>query len=71
MEAFRIEATVSERGAIQLENLPFRAGTNLEVILLERQPEQASENRYPLRGTVLKYEDPFEPVGEEDWEALK
>lgn len=24
-----------------------------------------------LRGTVLKYEDPTEPVGLEDWEALK
>ena len=24
----------------------------------------------PLRGTVLKYEDPLEPVAEDDWEAL-
>lgn len=24
-----------------------------------------------LRGTVLKYDDPMEPVGVEDWEALK
>lgn len=24
-----------------------------------------------LRGTVLKYEDPTEPVGLDDWEALK
>ncbi len=24
-----------------------------------------------LRGTVLRYDDPFEPVGLEDWEALK
>lgn len=24
-----------------------------------------------LRGTVLKYEDPTEPVGLEDWEVLK
>ncbi|WP_237683958.1 type II toxin-antitoxin system Phd/YefM family antitoxin [Pseudaminobacter soli (ex Zhang et al. 2022)] len=24
-----------------------------------------------LRGTVIRYEDPFEPVGLEDWEALK
>lgn len=24
-----------------------------------------------LRNSVLKYEDPMEPVGENDWEALK
>lgn len=24
-----------------------------------------------LRGTVLRYDKPFEPVGLEDWEALK
>ncbi|TSC87391.1 MAG: hypothetical protein G01um101416_482 [Microgenomates group bacterium Gr01-1014_16] len=24
-----------------------------------------------LKGKLLKYEDPFEPVGLEDWEALK
>lgn len=24
-----------------------------------------------LRGSVLRYDDPFEPVGVEDWEALK
>lgn len=24
-----------------------------------------------LKGSVLRYDDPFEPVGLEDWEALK
>lgn len=24
-----------------------------------------------LRGSVLRYDNPFEPVGVEDWEALK
>lgn len=24
-----------------------------------------------LRGSVLRYDDPFEPVGVKDWEALK
>jgi prevent-host-death family protein len=26
---------------------------------------------YDLRGTLLKYERPLDPVGLEDWEALK
>jgi prevent-host-death family protein len=24
----------------------------------------------PLRGTVVRYDDPLEPVGEDDWESL-
>lgn len=24
-----------------------------------------------LKGSVLRYDDPFEPIGVEDWEALK
>jgi hypothetical protein len=31
-------------------------------------PEEALK---VLRDTVIKYEDPTEPVGLEDWEALK
>lgn len=34
----------------------------------------ARDGRDPLemlRGSVLRYDDPFEPVGVEDWEALK
>ncbi|MER2535440.1 MAG: type II toxin-antitoxin system Phd/YefM family antitoxin [Rhizobiaceae bacterium] len=34
----------------------------------------ASDKRDPfeiLKGSVLRYDDPFEPVGLEDWEALK
>jgi len=26
---------------------------------------------HPLQGTVLKYEEPFEPVALEDWDALQ
>lgn len=31
----------------------------------------AEEARARLKGSVLSYIDPFEPVGLEDWEALK
>lgn len=34
----------------------------------------ASHDRDPLevlKGSILRYDDPFEPVGVEDWEALK
>lgn len=33
--------------------------------------EPKRDPREFLRGTVLRYDDPFEPVGLEDWDALK
>lgn len=40
--------------------------------VVEIVPIKKKKKRHnPLKGTVLKYEDPFEPVGLEDWEALK
>ena len=30
----------------------------------------AADSREELRGSVLCFEDPFAPVGENDWEAL-
>ena len=88
MNAHKIETVLSEDGPLMLIGLPFHVGDAVEVIILERsrsvsegespsQPEKAifdksEPNLYPLRGTVLHYEDPFEPaVPIEDWEALQ
>ncbi len=35
------------------------------------QPPKTEDILEKLRGTVLFYEGPFEPVGLDDWEALK
>ncbi len=40
----------------------------LKIVPYVEDPEEALK---VLRDTVLKYEDPTEPVGLEDWEALK
>lgn len=39
----------------------------LKVVPFVEDPEAALA---PLRKSVLRYEDPFEPVGRSDWEAL-
>ncbi len=77
MKAHKVETILSEDGALILKDLPFHVGDAVEVIILERSPsvfegespspvEQAEDqpepNLYPLRGTVLFYEDPFEPA---------
>jgi hypothetical protein len=41
-----------------------------EVIIRSRDPNDAAENSYSLRGTPVQYIDPFKSVAEGDWETL-
>lgn len=36
MQAFRADTTIDEQGALHLRDIPFRPGTLVEVIVLER-----------------------------------
>ena len=72
MKAYRIETTVGEDKSLRLEQVPFRAGDTVEVIVVLAVPERRRiESLYPLRGTPIRYDDPMEPVAESDWDALK
>jgi antitoxin (DNA-binding transcriptional repressor) of toxin-antitoxin stability system len=64
----RIEATgetvvITDHGRPRLEVRPFSDKPE--------GGETADEVFAPLRGMVMRYDDPFEPVGLDDWEALK
>jgi hypothetical protein len=67
--AHRIEAILSEDGKLLLDHLPFRAGQAVEVIVLPATCPTPSG--HPLRGTVLRYDQPTAPVAESDWDALQ
>jgi hypothetical protein len=70
--AHRFEAVLSEDGKLSLEHLPFRAGQTVEVIVLPAATRVTPQPPESLRGSVLKYDRPFDPaVPEDDWEALK
>jgi PHD/YefM family antitoxin component YafN of YafNO toxin-antitoxin module len=49
---------ITDRGRPVLKLEPFE----------EETPEEAFAG---LRGSVVRYEDPMEPVGQEDWEVLR
>lgn len=68
MEAYRATVQMGADGSLTLNHLPFEAGEEVEVIVA-RNPRDP--RRYPLRGTPLHYERPFEPVAEGEWEALQ
>ena len=67
MFAHNIKTTINQDQTILLENLPFHYGENVEVIILARPPQETKKNRYPLRGTVVEYIDPTEPVAQNNW----
>ncbi len=70
MSDHRIEAKLNQDGKLVLENLPFQAGDIVEVIVSKSDTKSNGDSRYSLRGTVIKYEAPLEPVGVEDWDNL-
>jgi len=40
------------------------------LVVFKSKTKSREANCYPLRGAVIKYEAPTEPVGVEDWDAL-
>lgn len=70
MQAYRTETTIAEGGEVTLRKLPFAVGEEVEVIVLPRAERRSDGDRYPLRGTPLRFENPTEPASEADWEAL-
>lgn len=71
MIAHKVEAIVDQNGSITITNLPFATGESIEIILVSKQLSQSKTNkRTTLKGQVLKYSEPFDPVVLADWEAL-
>lgn len=66
MYAHRVDTTLNQEGTLVLTNLPFHAGEAVEVIVL---PRINAVKSYPLRGKPVAYDDPFEPVAQDDWGA--
>jgi hypothetical protein len=69
MREHRIKVTLDQDSKLVLEALPFLAGDTVEVIILESDTKSKEDNPYPLRGTVIKYVSPTDPVNSEEWDA--
>lgn len=62
MNTFRLDTTLTEDGTLTLSDLPFQAGDSVEVIIVPRTAMSAAQNGYSLRGKVIQYDKPTEPV---------
>jgi hypothetical protein len=65
MSDHHVEVTLAQDGELFLDEVPFRAGDTVEVIILARRTGQ-SGREYPLRGQPTKYVEPTEPVWPSD-----
>jgi prevent-host-death family protein len=70
----RVSKTVFKANALQF--LSEVEATGEPIIVTSRGRPVVELRRYEspraiLKGSVLFYERPFDPVGEDDWEALK
>lgn len=74
LKTLELEATLGNDKTLTLTDLPFSAGTALEVTVREKAATVANGDErtlYPLWGTVYRYDDPFGPaVSLEDWGDL-
>jgi hypothetical protein len=70
MQTHRTKAIVAENGSLTVEQLPFPAGESVEVVVFPANEESPREERYPLRGTPIHFDDPTTPVADTDWESL-
>ena len=71
MSTYRVDATLTENGKITLDDLPFRAGDSVEIIIVTRSGQPTEKQSSPLQGKVIYYDKPTEPVAQTDWEALQ
>jgi len=62
--AHHIKTILTEDGKLSFDQLPFRAGHAVEVIVLAiNQPVSGD---HPLKGTVIRFDDPTAPVAISD-----
>lgn len=71
MQTYRTEKVVPENGVLILDALPFQPHDVVEVILRLREDRKDGKDRYPLRGKILRYDKPTEPVAQSEWDVLK
>ena len=71
MVAVHLQTVVSPDGTLTLRDLPLLAGHVVEVLVRDRVVSSHGDaaSRYPLRGTPVQYNDPFDGVAKGDWAA--
>ncbi len=70
-QTYRTEKVMLENGLLILDALPFQSQDVVEVIVRLSENRKITKDRYPMRGKILRYDDPTEPVAQDAWDVLK
>lgn len=71
MQAYSVEKVIGQDGKVQLDSLPFMAGETVQIIILSsKRPVEHHESPL-LKGSVIEYINPLEPVASDDWSILQ
>ena len=62
---------MTANGVLSLQGLPFEEGDDIEVIILSGKEKKHTISQSIVKGKVIEYKDPTEPVGQDDWETIK
>lgn len=72
MPAIKILQKVGTGGRIELTNLPFHEGQQVEITIQPVEHGADKSTRYSLRHTQpYRFDDPVSPVAVDDWEVLR
>jgi len=65
-----LKAKVQKGGTLTISDLPLAPGQEVALTIVATDPVTSPADRYPLRGTVYRYDEPFAPaIDPDDWEA--
>ena len=74
MEVIKVKRHLDSE-TLDLPELRPLLGQDVEIVVLVSDAcggrLDSASGREDLRGSVLRYDDPCTPVGEDDWEALR
>lgn len=67
-----VQATVGAHGSPTLDQLPYEPGQRVDATISPISSQVADQTRrYSLSGLKVEYEQPFESVATDEWEATK
>lgn len=67
-----VQATVGAHGSVTLDQLPYEPGQRVDVTISPIRSQVTDQTRrYSLSGLKVEFEQPFESVAADEWEATK
>ncbi len=73
MGTFKTKAKVKNNYKVQVKDVPFDDGQEVEIIIsIKNENDDCEKIQTSLKGSVLKYDNPFDSaISYNDWELLK